>query len=144
MRTAGSSRNSATRRGVASARLRGGSSGLAVDLVLRQNLASTDHVEKCQPDCGIELRPKVSCDFLPGLCHRERAAIWTLRRHCIECVGESHNSRADRNVFSRQAIWIACSVPSLMVIADDDRNIAQLRNGAQDALADQRMRAVSY
>lgn len=43
----------------------------------------------------------------------------------LECVGDGENSRAERNEFPPDAIWVSRSIPMLVVMRNQDRRVAK-------------------
>lgn len=43
--------------------------------------------------------------------------VWTIADHCIESVGHRNDGDALWDLFTHEAIWVACSIPAFMVPA---------------------------
>ena len=74
-----------------------------------------------------------------GLGMGHRLTIRAVGRHRVVGVAREDDARADGDRVAGDAVGIPPAVPALVLVADDPGHAAQPRDGAQDALADDRV-----
>ena len=92
--------------------------------------------EKDLHEFRVKLRTSTAANLFARVRHRKGIAIGPVAQHGIESIGDGDDARPERNLFTAQAAWIACTIEELMVSEDDLRGVAQKGNAREHLIAD--------
>ena len=84
----------------------------------REDLRPEIRTEQLVDHRRIELLTAASNELVADYLLAQRIPVRTLRGHSIERICQHDNARCERDIFTREAIWIAGSVPVLVVMPD--------------------------
>src|SRR6266542_6464448 len=90
---------------------------------------------------AIELVARLAPELGDRLRHRCRSPVRTVVGHRVERIDEPHDSGAERDLLAAQAVGIAPTVPTLVMVADDRGEALRRAEWPADPLADFRMLA---
>lgn len=91
-------------------------------------------------DCfGPELGARTTFDLFDGGSYRGRLPVRPVGCHRIECVGDREQARAERYLFSGEAMWIAVAIPVFVVREDDLFRFDEEGDLIKDAPSDDRV-----
>lgn len=65
--------------------------------------------------------------------------VWAVHRHRAEGIGDSHNAREQRRLFTGKAVRIAAPIPLLMVMPDAVEGVLEARHGSHNDCAHHRV-----
>src|SRR5690606_36471856 len=85
---------------------------------------------------GIEVRSAGLLDAIKSFLGRDGLVVRALRSHGVECVCKCKDAPFDGTVLALQAIRVSLAVPSFVMAANPWKEIAQIEDWSQDALAD--------
>src|SRR5208283_3926499 len=108
---------------------------LPIDVLLQTLPYIVWHLEENLNDLGIELPAGPDFDFLAGRGKCLRGAVWAVRGHGVEGVGDGENARAERDLITLQATGIPGPVVVLLVGVNDLGSLQQKRDSGENLVS---------
>jgi hypothetical protein len=92
-------------------------------------------------DARVELRAGAAHELGDRVIVRHGRAVRAVRGHRVVGVAGEDDAAAERDLLAGEPVGVAGAVEALVLVADDARHAAHAGDGAQDALADDRVLA---
>jgi hypothetical protein len=83
--------------------------------LLRDDLLEHGREQHQVDELGIELRSAPGGDHFATSCGATTLAISATMCDGVECVGECHEARGQRDLSAAESSWVSCTIPSLMM-----------------------------